>query len=846
MVNLVLVSHSKNLAESLVGLVRQMAGDQLQIGVAAGAGENYEDFGTDATRIAEVIQAVDHPDGILVLVDLGSAILSAEMALELLPDDLRERVHICPAPLVEGAITAGVQASLGSDIQVVCREARQALLPKVEHLAREEDRLITILPGFCEPKSEDKSTILTINLVLQNAHGLHARPAARFVKLASQFQAEIRVINLTTASKPVSGKSLNGLATLGALRGFEIQIQAQGEQAAEALAALKTLAEERFGEPVYEPVPEIPRATDVEKSIDLEGTLRGLPVSEGVAVAPIYHYESVTPAVSAELTTDPHAEWQKLNQSIQIVQRAILERQKQITSHIGPVEAAIFEAHALLLEDEDIIEATRKNIFNQKVNAGRAWKDSIDAVAARFEALEDPYLQQRSVDVRDVGNQVLRALKGETQSKITFEGPVILSAVNLTPTETAQLDFESVQGIGLMGGGATSHSSILARSLGIPAITGLPPAIKRIPPGTLVGLDGFNGTLWISPDQEKQKSLESARVQWMEQKRQFLDKTFQPATTLDGKTIEVASNVGNLNDSILAMQNGADGIGLLRTEFLFLTRETAPSEDEQFEAIYRIVSTMKGKPVVVRTLDVGGDKPLPYIQQEIESNPFLGVRAIRLSFQQPQLLATQLRAILRAGENSKIQIMFPMVASFEEVQRAVGFLDTIHQDLEAEHIPHAWPVEIGIMVEIPSVAIMADQLAPYVSFFSIGTNDLTQYTMAAERGNPHLAHLNDALHPSVLRLIQQVCQAGKKYNKWVGICGELASDPVAVPVLIGLGVNELSVSAANIPKVKAIVRAVHRPDAEQLGLQMLNCYTAIESRKMAGEFLESLSINRGN
>lgn len=842
MVSLVLVSHSKLLAESLVRLVRQMAGEEVMIGVAAGAGENHDDFGTDATQIAQVIQEVDSPDGVVVLMDLGSAILSAEMALELLPEDVRSRVHFCPAPLVEGAIAAGVQASLGNDPQTICREACQALQPKAEqlHFAEPVSPAVAVSEEVAPPV--ESGELHTVVLELTNAHGLHARPAARFVQTASRFNADVRVANLTTGSSFVSAKSLNALATLGALHGHQIQIQARGEQAAEAVEALKKLVEERFGEAAVSvaPLPVPPPVQAAEPQPSDERILRGLPVSEGVAVAPVFHYESLPPLIPDYEAQDTSAEWQKLQTALEKVRRAILERQREMVSRVGEEEAAIFEAHALLLSDEELLENTRRLIQENHYNAARAWKESVDEIVARFQGLADDYLKQRAVDVQDVGNQVLRELSGEAHQKIIFREPVILVADDLTPTETASLDLERVQGIALLSGGATSHSAILARSLGIPAVTGLPMRVKQIPQQTVVALDGFKGEVVIQPDENIRREFETRRTRWLEEKQRLLATTHQAAVTLDGLTIEVAANVGNLTDAQTAVQNGADGVGLLRTEFLFLTRQTAPTEEEQYQAIHQIGMTLQGKPVIVRTLDVGGDKPLPYINQQPEANPFLGVRALRLSLQQPELFRTQLRAILRAGADTYLRIMFPMVATIEEVHQANQFLQTVHAELEAEGLAHRWPIESGIMVEIPSAAVVADALAPHVAFFSIGTNDLTQYTMAAERGNPQLNYLNDALHPAVLRLIGEVTNAAEKHGKWVGVCGELAGDVEAVPILIGLGVRELSVNAAGIPRVKAIVRALTTEQARQIAQQAVACANAQQVRQLAADFLKTL------
>lgn len=844
MVSLVLVSHSKSLAESLVGLIRQMAGRELKIGVAAGAGPDHEEFGTDATDIARAITEVDSPDGVLVLMDLGSAILSAEMALELIPPDIRQRVRFCPGPLVEGGIAAGVQASLGSDIETVCREAHRALQPKAEQLEGSAEGVAPVVEVAPPLEAQD---FHQVEVVLKNAHGLHARPAARFVQLASKFDAEILVTNLTNQKGPVSAKSLNALATLGALRDHRIRIMARGKQATEALEALRRLVEDRFGEPVGAaeggPPPIQPVVAEAEVELQgEEGVFVGLPVSDGVAVARLYHYESLPPMVPHDYTSDPEAEWGRLQDALEKARGAIQARYREMVARVGPEEAAIFEAHALLLDDPDLLQPARRLIFEQRYNAAWAWQTSVEAMVAQYQSLDDPYLRQRAQDVQDVGNQVLRALSGESREKIVFEYPVILVADELTPSETAQLDLEHIQGIITLSGGPTSHSAILARSLGIPAVTGLPTAIKRLSSETELGLNGFRGRVWVNPDERVRNELEVERRRWLEERQKLLASSLQPAVTRDGKRVEVVANAGNLTDAQLAAQNGAEGIGLLRTEFLFLTRQTPPSEEEQFQAIRDIGLALKGQPVIVRTLDVGGDKPLPYIPMEPEANPFLGVRALRLSLQQPDLFRTQLRAILRAGALANLRIMFPMVATLEEVEQAREFLSQVHSDLESEGIVHAWPIETGIMVEIPSAAIKAEALAPAVDFFSIGTNDLTQYTLAAERGNPHLAYLGDGLHPAVLRLIEQVVQAAHQEGRWVGVCGELAGEAEAVPILVGLGVDELSINPAGIPKVKAILRAMTMSEAQSLAQKAVKRAKASEVRRMATEFLQALGM----
>jgi phosphoenolpyruvate-protein phosphotransferase len=399
-----------------------------------------------------------------------------------------------------------------------------------------------------------------------------------------------------------------------------------------------------------------------------------------------------------------------------------------------------------------------------------------------------------------------------------------------------------VLGLMTVGGGPTSHSAILARALGIPAVSGVSAALERLEPGTPVALDGFRGLVWINPDAEMQTTLSDRRQEWLTTRQRLLQTSQGQAKTQDGRRVEVFANIGSVADSHLAVQNGAEGVGLLRTEFLFLTRTTPPSEAEQLEALRGIGAAMGERPVTARTLDVGGDKEVPYVQLAEEANPFLGVRAIRLCLHDPDLFLPQLRAILQAGADSPYRIMFPMVANVDEVRQARAWLNKAHEALAAEGKAHAWPIETGIMVEIPSAALLSPALAKEVDFFSIGTNDLTQYTMAAERGNPMLAGLSDALHPAVLRLIDEVVKAAHAEGKWVGVCGELAGDPQAVPVLTGLGVDELSLTSAGIPRVKAIVRALSYSNAQILAQRVLQTESAPQARELAQHFLAGLNI----
>jgi multiphosphoryl transfer protein len=826
MVGLVLVSHSRALADALVNLLRQVASPDLPVAVAAGIGEDRAEFGTDAVEIMEAIQSVYSEDGVLVLMDLGSAVLSAKMALEFLSPEMAGKVRFCGAPMIEGAVAAAVQVGLTNDLDMICREANAALSPKREQLGQEESLSSAPLPVPDEAAE-------SITLTLTNLHGLHARPAAKFVQTAARFAANVTVTDLTNGKGPVSARSLNAIATLGAIENHQICISASGEEARLVLAALKALIEDNFGEaPAASAAQERPVA--IQEVTTDGGALRAVPISDGFALAPLYKYQAQRPPIPTDPAENPEAEWTRLQAALESTIREVTQLARRMKQSIGTSEGAIFDAHLLILQDPDLIQQARKGIDERHENAAFAWNAAVTAAAESYRALEDPYLQQRAVDVEDVGTQVLFAmLNKKANGQILLDQPVILYAADLTPTETSQLDMDKVLGIITGGGGPTSHSAILSRALGIPAVAGVGRMLDHQPSGTLTGLNGFTGEVWLDPAQKVQIEIQAGRAEWLAGREQLLQTSQQLAMTKDGQRVEVFANIGGANDARGAVQNGAEGVGLLRTEFLFLTRETAPSEEDQYQILREIFETLGEKrPVTTRTLDVGGDKELPYIQLPEEPNPFLGVRALRLSLSRPDLFMPQLRAVLRAADGYPCRIMFPMVADIDEVRKARQYVEKAHSELQEENKPHTWPVELGIMVEIPSAALLAPVLAKEVDFFSIGTNDLTQYTLAAERGNPALSHLADGLHPSVLRLIGEVASASHAAGKWTGICGELGGDPEATAILVGLGVDELSLNPAGIPRIKAILRDMTMDQARALAERALRCQTSAEVRQL--------------
>jgi phosphocarrier protein FPr len=420
-----------------------------------------------------------------------------------------------------------------------------------------------------------------------------------------------------------------------------------------------------------------------------------------------------------------------------------------------------------------------------------------------------------------------------------LSGPGILVADNLTPFQASTLDRESVLGVVLLDGGPTAHSAILLRALGIPAVVQARPVLAEtdLQRPTVLAFDGSTGKIWVNPSADCLAKLQDRRREEKERQEREFQASSLPAATVDGHGVGILANIGSASDVEAALRAGAEGVGLLRTEFLFLDRDSAPTEEEQTQALLAIAAKMDGKPLTIRTLDAGGDKALPYLKMPAEENPFLGVRALRLCFAQEDLFMTQLRAILRAGHGRDFRVMFPMVATATDLDRAKEYLQKVHSDLEKEMVPHLWPIPTGIMIEIPSAAIQAESLAVQADFFSIGTNDLAQYALAADRGNPSLASYQDALHPAILRLIEMIVNGAHKHDRRVAVCGEAASDEIAAALFVGLGVDELSMSSAKIPQLKASLRRQNLTELRQLNQIAFRCQTADEVRNIARQML---------
>jgi len=787
-VGIVVVSHSRALAKAALGLAGEMLhGRPVRIEIAAGLDDTT--FGTDAVKVKEAIERLDGPDGVVVLMDLGSAVLSAELALDLLDDPTaRDRVVLSSAPIVEGLIVAAVAASGGASRAEVAAEARDALMGKAAHLSVPDE---ATTDDVVEPVADQ----LVASFTVTNQHGLHARPAARLVSEVSGLDAAVSLTNLTTGAGPVPAGSLSRVATLGALLGHEVEVRASGPQAQEALEHLLALAARRFDEADdTSPVP----APDVS-------TAGAGPVgaSPGIAIGQVRRLTAAPADTDDTEIGDSATEWRRVAEAVAEVRRDTEHLRALTLREVGAAEAGIFDAHLSLLADSEMLTDVKRRI-GTGVGAFAAWTDCLADVEREWSELADPYLRERAADVHAVGEQVRRVLAGAAAHQTLAEG--ILVARDLTPAETAGLDISLVRGIVLAAGSPTSHAAILARSRGIPLVVSAGRDVLAVPEGTPVIVDGGAGELRIDPAPDVVDEYDRRARELAERRARHLAQASEPAVSDDGTPVVVAANLGSVVDARAAFDAGADGSGLVRSEFLFLCRSAAPDIEEQEQEYAAISAALGGRRMTVRSLDVGGDKPLPYLSVPVEANPFLGLRGLRLGLDRPALLRDQLVALCTVARAAPVDVMFPMVSTVSELLAARALL----VDAAGPEGPPAG-LRIGMMVEVPAAALKIESFLPHLDFVSIGTNDLTQYTLAAERGNPAVAALSDPLDPAVLQLVDRVCQAARGRVE-VAVCGESASDDVAVPLLLGLGVRELSVGPHDVPRVKARVREL---DLEQ-------------------------------
>ncbi|MDR0944883.1 MAG: phosphoenolpyruvate--protein phosphotransferase, partial [Bifidobacteriaceae bacterium] len=867
---------------------RMQPGGPVPIAIAAGAPDGT--LGTDATAVARAVKRLDQMpagqqvsqpsggpagnpaserasglDGILLLVDMGSAVLSAELALKLLGPDVERRARVTPAPLVEGLVAAVVTASSRRDatLEEVAAEAARGLTAKLTHLGEPvvapvpADAAAALAPAEItpapagtgpataaadaggpgaapgvgggtnpsttglapgQPTSQTEGTASATPaapttpaaapappetavavFTVTAKHGIHARPAALMVGEAAKWDAKVRIRNVTTGSGWVDAASLAGVTTIAALRGHQVEVDATGPQAQAAVYAIVALADTAFGE-----TDEATASPGPPPSPVTAGTR---PASPGYAIGPVCVLVGGPVAVPLHEPGTAEEQITRLDVAIATVSGQLQHHRAEALRRAGAGEAAIFDAHLLMLRDPAILEDARGRILAGHGPAA-AWGAAMGAVEARLDALGDDYLRTRAADVRGLCDQVLGELLGIASAHVS--GPGVLVAADLPPSQAAVLNPDQVYGVVLAGGSPTAHAAIMARSLGIPMVTGAGPDVLNLETGTVVAVDGTNGDIVVDPDKATVTRFERLVAKRRDRLARAARAAHTPARMAgDGPVIQVNANIASVEDAERAAAAGADGLGLVRTEFLFSDIETPPSRAEQEEAYRAIAAAMDGRRVIFRTLDAGGDKPLRYMPLPAEDNPFLGVRGLRLSLRFPKFFADQLAALVSVARDYPVGIMFPMVSTVSELRRARAELARAAYR-ELGRMPGG--LTCGMMVEVPAVALKAGAFAPAVDFFSVGTNDLTQYALASDRGNPALAGIADGLDPGVLALIRRLCVSARGKTK-VSVCGELAADPAATAILLGLGVRGLSVAPPAVAEVKERVRNVSRSEA---------------------------------
>ena len=742
------------------------------------------------------------------------------------------------APLINFDIDklATTAKSLLTEIIISNGDAARIVQRASGKVKANDDALLSLnlLNGATKAESMVGGPVVTSPAILvANKTGLHVRPAAVLANVAKSFKSEIKV---QKGERSANARSVTSLMALEVLGGDKLVLVAKGPDAKEAVEKLTQLIATGLGDEGHPAAP-APATTTMAKiaqppprpqSSD-PNLLVGVAASPGLAVGNVYQLRRAEIIVEEE-GRGVRFEQERLSDAISRARGELESLRASLHAKADPGKAAIFAAHMELLDDPDFLDIANSAIAKGK-SAGFAWKKATELHAERLAALRNELLAQRANDVRDVGERVLLHITGTKAIPPVYPERSVLIAEDIAPSDAATMDSGTVVGFATLRGGATSHVAILARSLGIPAVAGVEPRALEVANGTPVILDGAKGSLRLSPPADEIVRITERQARLAARRAEDMAHAGEPAVTKDGHRVMVFANIDGLKHAQQVLSLGGEGVGLLRSEFLFMGRANAPSEDEQaqcYEAILKSVGPER--PVVIRTLDVGGDKPLPYLPIPREDNPFLGERGIRVGLDRPEVLRTQLRAILRASSAGKLAVMFPMITSIQELRDAKAMLAEEAKSLGVS------PIMCGIMVEVPSVPMMMDAFAHEADFFSIGTNDLAQYTLAMDRGHPKLAPKIDALNPGVLRLIARTVNGGHAHRRLVGICGGVAGDPQAIPILVGLELDELSVSLPAIPTVKAQIRRLSLTSCRELAKRALDCWSVEEVRALEPEY----------
>ena len=666
-----------------------------------------------------------------------------------------------------------------------------------------------------------------MEIVLLGEAGLHARPATKFAEIAADFSSDVRVVH---GDRVANGKAMASLLRLGVESGVKLRIEARGTDAAAVLSVLREAIESGLGDLDETTATRTSRPAQVWTPPEtITSVIVGTSASPGMAIAPLFRFRAEMFAVE-DTRGEPDVERRRLEKVLAEADAELERLSEDAQCCPVPAQAEIFKAHQALLSDPELLTEVVA-LIDEGHSAPWSWQQVIERRVDELRRLKNERLAGRAADFRDICQRVLRLFFGVVEREpVLPSGKCILVADDLTPSDTARLDPKKIIGLCTSAGGPTSHTAIIARARGLPAVVGAGGEILSLPDGAIAILDGCAGRLYPHPDEFALASAKEFQADLARRQAAADADRFLPALLTDGHRVEIVANIGHADEAADAVEAGAEGVGLLRTEFLFLGRDTAPTEEEQFIAYTEMIRALNGLPLVIRTLDVGGDKIVPYLGLAKEANPFLGVRGIRLCLRRLEVFKIQLRAIYRAAataEAGSVKIMFPMVTTLEDLRTAKKIAEGVRAELGA-------PVcDIGIMVEVPSVVLMAREFAREADFFSVGTNDLTQYTLAIDRQHPDLGKEADALHPAVLRLIDQAVRAATAEGKWVGVCGGAAGEPLGASILTGLGVTELSMSAPSLAAVKACLRGSSLKAFRSLAQRALACSTASEVRALS-------------
>ncbi|UJF18424.1 phosphoenolpyruvate--protein phosphotransferase [Vibrio sp. SS-MA-C1-2] len=796
MAGIVVVSHSELLANGVVQLASQMTQGRCNIAAAGGVDDPENPIGTDTIKIMMAIEEVYDDSGVLVLMDMGSALLSTETALELLDPSMVDNITLCSAPIVEGTMAASVAAMSGLPMETILEETRNCLEAKQTHLG---DVVETVQETPVLTLGADS---LAFSWKVHNPHGLHARPTANLVGVTAGFESDIVI---KRGEDQANAKSLNSIAKMGVKCCDEITFMASGNDAKDVISSITELANNHFGEDINQPAVESVKVED-KPLVKVNGALSGIPVCDGYAIGQVVRLENMMPRLPESSFTSIDNEKSIFLDALQNVVARITTNEKEAITTLGKEHAAIFMAHKALISDPEIKELVIEKIESE-TPAIDAFYAVMSDMANSYGQIDNEYMREREADVWDVTKQALLCFDGIEESKLEIGDNSIIVAKDLSPTETSQLDPTKVVGICLEAGGKTSHSAIIAKALGIPAVVKVTGCLSEIENEKTIIIDGGQGLVYIDFDEQFSLSIQEQREQWLADRNQDKESAHQPAITKDGQQVDIHANIGNLQDAIKAVEFGAEGVGLLRTEFIFQNSKTLPTEDEQYQIYRDIADALDGRPLTIRSLDVGGDKPLESYPMASEENPFLGLRGVRLCLTDTDLFIPQLKAVLRVAKDyPNVQLMIPMISETSEL---ITVKALIQECREALALPESdYPMNVGIMIEVPAAVLNADALAKEADFFSIGTNDLTQYVMAADRGNTSVSNLVDYNKSAVIEAISMTCRAAKANNIPVSMCGEMAGDTDVSQLLIETGVLKLSASSSLIPSMKAKIRTL--------------------------------------